>query len=204
MMPDSAAEFTALYSGTFDPIHRGHLAVASYIASLQGCRDVFLSVSPRNPLKQGSEISPDEFRLRMAEAAIEGMDGIKITDIEMRLPRPSYSLAVLEALSAAYPDRNFRLVIGADNWLTFSRWKNPEEIITRFGVIVCPRPGYAVGIPHGQEEKETVYLMPGAIYLPHAPLNDISSTEIRRRLSAGEEIGSLVTPPVEQILRTSS
>lgn len=192
--------FTALYSGTFDPIHRGHLAVASYIASLPDCMEVLLSVSPRNPLKADSDISPDAFRLRMAQAATDNIPGVNVTDIEMSLPLPSYSLAVLEAVSAKYPGREIKLVIGADNWLSFGRWKNPAEIIRRFGLIVCPRPGYEIPLPPESGNKKTIELVPGVIYLPHAPFIDISSTEIRRRLACGEKIDTLVTPEIQRIL----
>ena len=190
----------AVYSGSFDPIHNGHLAVAGYISSLPWVRKVMLSVSPRNPLKSGSGISPDVFRIEMAKAAVDNYPGIEVTDVEMTLPSPSYSIHFLDRLKELCPDCRFALVIGADNWLAFDKWYKPQEILSRHGVIVCPRPGYPVPVPSSlfQEEYE---LGEGAVYLPRAPLVEVSSTEIRRRIAAGESVGDLVPREVELIIR---
>lgn len=192
----------ALYSGSFDPIHLGHEAVVRYIASLPGIDGVLLSVSPMNPLKEKSILSDDALRMEMACAAISGIPHVGLTDIELSLPRPSYSLKVLEALSERYPDRDFRLVIGADNWLSFNAWASPDEIIRRYGLLVVPRPGFPVQVTGRESEIQTIAT--GVTYLPKAPMIDISSTDIRRRVAKGESIDGLVSPAVARIMSRES
>ncbi len=135
----------------------------------------------------------DEARLRLAHLALDGLDGhIRVSSFEMRLPRPSYMALTLQALRLTYPDREFVLVIGADNWQRFSRWYRAGEILARHSVIVFPRRGAAVS-PRS---------LPPGVTLAPTPLIDISATDIRRRIAAHTFDGSALPPPVWQEIQS--
>ena len=134
-------------------------------------------VSPQNPLKQHAELLADEARMEMARKAVEGEAGIVASDYEMQLPRPSYTWNTLQALSRDYPDREFVLMIGGDNWELFDRWYRAEDIRRHYEIVVYTR---TLGDP-------------GFI--------DISSTEIRRRIREGLSIGELVPAAVADIIK---
>ena len=163
----------AIFGGSFNPIHNGHIALAQ--AVLEQCRvdEVWLMVSPQNPLKLGdADLLDDNLRLDMAQKALEGIDGIKACDYEFHLPKPSYTWNTLQHLSADYPDHTFILLLGGDNWAHFQRWRHWQDILWHHDIIVYPRDNH-----------------PGTI---NVPLLDISSTDIRRRVKAGESIEGLV------------
>lgn len=168
-----------IFGGSFDPIHMGHVNLAKYVLSHTDLDEVWLMVSPRNPLKDHGPVATDEQRLAMARLAVEDIPGIKVSDFEFSLPIPSYTYLTLTRLREAYPDIDFRLIIGGDNWADFDRWRNPEEILTEFGVIVYPRPGENLKIPshNSQCTSHNVTLLEGAPKMP------ISSTQIRTLLS---------------------
>lgn len=162
-----------IFGGSFNPIHNGHIALAQ--AVLEQCRvdEVWLMVSPQNPLKLGdADLLDDNLRLEMAQKALEGIDGIKACDYEFHLPKPSYTWNTLQHLSADYPDHTFILLLGGDNWAHFQRWHHWQDILWHHDIIVYPRDNH-----------------PGTI---NVPLLDISSTDIRRRVRAGESIKGLV------------
>ncbi len=163
-----------IFGGSFDPIHKGHTSLARHVIESGACDEVWLMVSPLNPLK--TDRPPVEFtdRLEMARLATRNLEGVTASDFESTLPLPSYTYRTLEALAEAHPELRFRLIIGADNWASFSRWRNPEEIIDRFAPIVYPRPGVDIDLST---------LPPQVTYLATAPLTDISSTELRRQLA---------------------
>lgn len=179
-----------IYSGTFDPIHTGHAILASYIAQSGLVDEVWLLVSPRNPLKKEAAAASDEERLQMAQLAAEGLPGVKVSDFEMHLPLPSYTYRTLRDLRESYPDHQFRLIVGADNWCSFSSWADWKRILSEFGLIVYPRPGFIVeGLPAGSS------------LLADAPLIGISSSEIRSDLAAGRCVRYLVPDPVLAYIR---
>lgn len=160
-----------VFGGSFDPIHNGHVALARYALEHCGLDEVWLMVSPRNPLKPHATAASNEDRLEMARLATEGIEGIRVSDFEFSLPVPSYSWLTLTKLREAYPDNSFFLIIGGDNWADFGRWKNPDLILQQFGVIVYPRPGEAIPSPPS-----------GVTILKDAPQMQVSSTEIRNLL----------------------
>lgn len=161
--------------GSFNPVHIGHMMLASYIQQFTDLDEVWLSLSPLNPLKAGSdELIPDLIRLKMLELAIGNTSGLNICDYELSMPRPSYTINTLRYLAKRYPRHNFKLIIGSDNWKIFDQWKDHEAIISEFGVIVYPRPGYQVG---------TIY--DDGVDVVNAPMADISSTFIRKALARG-------------------
>ena len=161
-----------IFGGSFNPIHNGHIALARHLRQTAGLDEVWLMVSPLNPLKCQSDLLDDEQRMRLAQTALEGIEGIEASDYEMHLPRPSYTWHTLQALSKDYPDSEFVLLIGGDNWAHFQRWYHWKDILRHYRVVVYPR------------ENTT-----GTV---DAPLLDVSSTDIRCRVRAGEAIDGLV------------
>ncbi|MDE6631620.1 MAG: nicotinate (nicotinamide) nucleotide adenylyltransferase, partial [Muribaculaceae bacterium] len=129
-----------IFGGSFDPIHEGHVNLAKYVLDHTDLDEVWLMVSPLNPLKPQGYVATNEQRLEMARLAVEGIPGIRVSDFEFHLPIPSYTYKTLTELKKSYPDHDFRLIIGGDNWADFYRWRNPKEIVSDFGVIIYPRP----------------------------------------------------------------
>ena len=178
----------AVFGGSFDPIHNGHLALAGEVVSRGLADEVWLMVTPQNPHKQDKILSDERLRFQMAQLAVEGMDGVKACDFEFSLPRPSYTLTTLTALDEAFPDKEFCLLIGADNWEKFDRWYKGDEILSRYGIIVYPR---------GSEGEPP--LPSGVRWLP-AKLYDISSTMVRAAVAAGNDITGLVPATVVRFI----
>lgn len=177
-----------VYSGSFNPVHVGHIALVDYIIAQGIVDEIWLIRSPQNPLKSSATLLSDNHREAMLELAIVGHEGLKINTIEDHLPKPNYSVNTLRALQKQHPDDEFHLIIGADNWEIFDRWREWTEIVSKFHLIIYPRPGYpypevdAVRYPNVQ--------------VVDAPQFDISSTEIRERYKKGESISHLVAPDV--------
>ena len=162
-----------IFGGSINPIHNGHIALAQAVLEQCHVDEVWLMVSPQNPLKLGdADLLDDNLRLDMAQKALEGIDGIKACDYEFHLPKPSYTWNTLQHLSADYPDHTFILLLGGDNWAHFQRWHHWQDILWHHDIIVYPRDNH-----------------PGTI---NVPLLDISSTDIRRRVRAGKSIEGLV------------
>lgn len=171
-----------IFGGSFNPIHNGHIALAQAVLRQCELDEVWLMVSPQNPLKRNAtDLLDDHLRLQMAEKALEGVEGVKACDYEFCLPKPSYTWNTLQHLSKDYPDCIFSLLIGGDNWAHFTRWRHWKDILRCHNVIVYPRDEY-----------------PGTI---DVPLLDVSSTEIRQRVRAGESIEGLVPAAIEPLVR---
>ena len=124
----------AIYSGSFNPIHNGHIAVAE-AALDNGFDEVWLVVSPKNPHKNEEDLWPFNDRLKMAELAIANRSGLKVSDCENKLPRPSYTINTLNFLKKTYPENEFKLLIGGDNLLKFQSWKDHQHIVDEFGLM---------------------------------------------------------------------
>ena len=166
-----------IFGGSFDPIHIGHAIIAQHIISSGVVDRLWLMVSPVNPLKVGKERQvADTDRLRMVEMVSRPMEGVETSAFEFTMPKPSYTIDTLNALQAKFPDDEFYLVIGGDNWQVFGKWRNNEEILAKYHLLIYPRLGYEVNIP--DELKERVQLV-------DAPIIELSSTEIRERLAKG-------------------
>ncbi len=162
---------TGIYGGSFNPIHEGHVRLAKALADSGLVDEMWLLVSPQNPFKVDANLLDDEKRLHLARLAVKEVKGVEVCDREFTLPRPSYMYNTLQALSQEHPDREFVLVIGADNWGRFPQWYRSRDILSAYPVIIYPRPGFAL---HDVPESVTV---------ADTPLLDISSTEIRRRIA---------------------
>ena len=162
-----------IFGGSFNPIHCGHIALAQAVQKQCGLDEVWLMVSPQNPLKRNdSDLLDDSLRFAMAQRALEGVEGVVACDYEFHLPKPSYTWNTLQHLAKDYPDYTFILLIGGDNWAHFQRWRHWQDILWHHDIIVYPRDEY-----------------PGTIDVPLLP---VSSTEIRQKVRAGESIKGLV------------
>lgn len=180
----------AIFSGSFNPIHNGHLAIAREVL-LQGAADeLWFLVSPQNPLKGNTDLYPENDRLTMVRLAIENEPGMKVSDFEFHLPRPTYTIHTLESLQANYPQHEFKLLIGSDNLAIFDKWFEYQRIIDEFGLIVYPRPGFNTEIL--PKYQHTTFIS--------APLINLSATAIREKLNNGESIVGMVPEQVAWFL----
>ncbi|MDE6298790.1 MAG: nicotinate-nucleotide adenylyltransferase [Muribaculaceae bacterium] len=175
-----------IYGGSFNPVHTGHALLANFVAQSGKVDEVWLMVSPLNPLKadkkHSSSLLDNHVRLKMVEMVASECQGVKASDFEFGLPIPSYTYRTLCSLRESYPQHRFRLIIGGDNWEEFDRWRNPQEIIEEFGVLIYPRPGHEVGGP----------LPAGVEVLEGVPTAEISSTMVREMVKDGKNINFLV------------
>lgn len=161
-----------LFGGSFNPIHYGHTGLAQFILENTDIQQIWLMVSPQNPLKKRSDLMDDETRLRLAREATATMPNIKVCDIEMQLSVPSYTLNTLNVLEQMYPAIEFTLIIGSDNVFVFDRWYGYKEILEKHPILVYPRPGY-------DAEALIREKYPSMKLLAGAPTFPISSTQIR-------------------------
>lgn len=184
-----------ILGGSFNPVHIGHLLLADYLVQFTGLDEVWLMLSPQNPLKVSSanELIPDAERLRMLSLACSGCNGIKPCDIELAMPRPNYTIDSLSLLGEKHPDCRFRLIVGSDNWNIFNRWRDYESIINRFHPMVYPRPGYTVDVSR----------IPPHVTIVEAPVFDISSTFIRRAIAQGHDMHMFLPPAVWNYIKTN-
>lgn len=183
---------TVIFGGSFDPIHVGHLSLASEVVTSGLAGEVWFLVSPQNPHKEACRLSDEDVRMQMVRLAIEGNEKFKASDFEFTLPRPSYTINTLSALEKAFPDREFVLLIGADNWEKFDRWYRHEEILARYEIIVYPR------------ENSLKPELPEGVTWLSAELHDVSSTQIRELVAKGCSISGLVVPAVEKFINQNN
>lgn len=180
-----------IYSGSFNPIHLGHVRLAEFICSENLVQEVWLMVSPLNPLKQGQTLESDAHRYAMAKIATSQCPKIQPSDFEFDLPKPNFTYHTLCQLRATYPEYSFTLIVGSDNWLIFDKWRNWKEIIDEFGLLVYPRPGYDV------DESN----MPANVrLLAEAPVTDLSSTEIREALTSDKDTSEMLNSSVKDYI----
>lgn len=176
-----------LYFGSFNPIHLGHLIIANYILNETGLKKIWLIVSPQNPLKLGSSLLNEYDRLHLARLAIEGDNRLQVSDIEFKLPRPSYTVDTLAYLSEKYPENQFSIIMGSDSYQNLPKWKNYEVIIRNYPIYVYKRIGY--------DPKPHLEIAPHVL---DAPLLEVSATEIRNLIQEGKSIRYLVPEKVNE------
>lgn len=186
-----------LYFGSFNPIHIGHTSIAGYITEFSDLDQVWFIVSPHNPLKKKETLLADHQRLYMAQLAIGDNDKLKASDIEFKLPVPSYTVDTLTYLKEKYPDNSFSLVMGEDNLYTLHKWKNVSELIRNYPVYVYPRPK-TVKPPAPLLEK---LLDDADIHKVDAPLMEISGTFIRNGIKNGRDMSYFLSPSVWKYIR---
>ena len=181
-----------LFGGSFNPIHNGHIALARQLKELAALDEVWLMVSPQNPLKQGSsDLLDDQLRYQMARIALHGEESIKASDYELHLPKPSYTWNTLQHLREDFPACTFILLIGGDNWQLFPRWYHADDILHEYQVVVYPRRGSEI-------DRST---LPPTVTVADTELLDISSTEIRQRVKQGLSIRPLTPVAIEPLVR---
>jgi nicotinate-nucleotide adenylyltransferase len=186
-----------LYFGSFNPIHIGHMAIAGYITEFAGLDQVWFVVSPHNPLKKKETLLADHHRLYMAQLAIGDNDRLKASDIELRLPVPSYTIDTLSYLKEKYPKYTFCLVMGEDNLYTLHKWKNVNELVKRYPVYVYPRPD---SLKPSSPLLDQI-LSIAEIHAANAPLMDISGTFIRDGIKSGKDMSYFLPPAVWKYIR---
>ncbi len=189
-----------LFGGSFNPIHKGHVALGRAMLEKAGLDEVWYMVSPENPLKHGNtDLAPEQMRLRMVEAALKNERRLRASDYEFRLPKPSYTWNTLRHLRMDYPEHTFVLIIGGDNWVHFHRWAHYEEILRDYEVAVYPRRDdsrdTSVPIPIEEEIEKGNIEVKGVTHIA-VPLLDVSSTMVRQRIRRGEDITSLIPETV--------
>lgn len=169
---------TGLFFGSFNPIHIGHLMIAAYMADYTDLREVWFVVSPQNPLKERSTLLADHHRMALVNLAIEDDRRFKASNIEFKLPRPSYTIDTLTYLQERHPDRELVPIIGSDNLSSFHKWKNQEVLTDLYQFYVYPRPG---------SEKSQFDEHPSFRFID-APLITLSSSFIRQGIKEGKDM----------------
>lgn len=167
-----------LFFGSFNPIHIGHLIIANYMANHTDLKEVWLMVSPHNPLKKKDTLINMYDRLEMVNLALEDAENLRSSDFEFRLDQPSYTIDTLTHLREYYPDNEFVLIMGSDNLHTLKRWKNYEILLRDYQIYIYPRPGF--------ECQE--YMDHPSITITKTPLMELSSTFLRKSIKEKKNI----------------
>lgn len=175
-----------LYFGSFNPIHIGHLIVANHIVENTGIDKIWFVVSPHNPLKDAHSLLNEYDRLHLVQLAIEDNSKFRASNVEFHLPKPSFTIDTLTYLTERFPLEQFSVIMGTDSFQNIQRWKNYEQLIAQYSLIVYNRPGFEI--------KDDI---PGTkITFVQAPLLEISSTFIRNQIKAGKSIRYIVPDKV--------
>lgn len=181
----------AVYSGSFNPVHNGHLAIAQKVIDQAGVDELWFLISPQNPLKKNSDLWPENDRLSMVKLAIEDKPRMKASDYEFHLPRPTFTINTLDSLKSDYPQHDFVLLVGGDNLSIIHQWYHYQRILDDYGLIVYPRPGYATDLFKDDPNVQIIT----------APFIPISATGIRQKILNGESIEDLVPHKVAEYIR---
>jgi nicotinate-nucleotide adenylyltransferase len=194
-----------LYFGTFNPIHIGHLVIANYMVEYTDLDEVWLVVSPQNPLKNKSTLLSDIHRLAIVRVAIEDNPKLKACDIEFKLPKPSYTATTLAYLAEKYPKNEFSLIMGEDNLRTLHKWFNYEVILKNYSFYVYPRvlteqEEIDVNKNTEQQQFNEFGKLPNVHICNEAPIMKISATFIRNAIKQGKDIRYLLTEPVRKYI----
>lgn len=184
---------TGLFFGSFNPIHTGHLIIAQHLLNETDLKQIWLVVSPHNPLKEKSSLARDYDRLHLAQLAVEDHPQIRVSNIEFSLPKPSYTIDTLAHLRERYPDTEFALIMGGDNLISLPKWKNYQLILERYFIYVYRRPG-------AQESASSLLDHPH-VKIIEAPLLELSSTKIRSLIKEGKSVRFMVPEKVYEELQ---
>lgn len=183
-----------LFFGSFNPVHVGHMIIANYMATQTPLREVWMVVSPHNPLKSKRTLARDYDRLHLVKLAIGDNLNLRASDVEFGLPQPSYTVDTLAYLSEKNPEKQFALIMGGDNLATLHKWKNYELLMRDYEIHVYSRPGFDLG---ELAEHANIHIY------DDVPLMEISSTYIRQCISAGKSVQYLVPDAVFHDLQNS-
>jgi nicotinate-nucleotide adenylyltransferase len=186
-----------LFFGTFNPIHVGHLIIANYMVQYTDLDQVWLVVTPQNPLKLKSSLLPDFHRLMLVKEAIDDNPKLKASDIEFGLKKPNYTIHTLTHLMEKYPKYEFALILGEDNLRTLNKWYNYEQILEKHKLYVYPR---ALTNPEKESDSSTTDFSShkNVILCADVPVMNVSSTFIRNAIKQGKDVSYLLTEPVKK------
>ncbi len=174
-----------LYFGSFNPIHVGHLIIANHILNTENLDEVWFVVSPQNPFKNAAGLLNEQHRLSLVKIAIEGENKLKASNVEFKMPKPSYTIDTLIILGEKYPQHLFSIILGSDGFQNIEKWKNYKQIINNYNIYIYLRPSFEVSTNLQKNIK-----------IVSAPLLEISSTQIRKNIKEGKSIRYLVTDDV--------
>lgn len=208
------ARSVAIYGGTFDPFHNGHLRMAVEVRESLGLPVLYLVPSARPPHKPHLPVSPAEHRLAMSRAAIDGVEGLEVLDLELRREGPSYSLLTVLEVKEANPGAEVLFVIGTDAFSEITTWHRYRELLDACDFLLLPRPGtpretaFPPGVllvPEGNRcysLSGRTYRLPGGrkVMCPDLPVLDISSRAVRDKVRLGKSLRGLVAPEVERYI----
>jgi nicotinate-nucleotide adenylyltransferase len=180
-----------LFFGSFNPIHTGHMVIAGYMLNFTDLDEVWMVISPHNPLKDKSTLLADHPRYAMVRTAIEDNHRIRACNIEFKLAQPSYTIDTLVRLEEKYPDHQFVLIAGTDIFPTFHKWKNYEILIENYKFYIYRRPGFDTGI----------YSSNPHVVIFDSPLMEISSSFIRQAVAEGRDIRYFVPDKVYDYIK---
>lgn len=186
-----------LYFGSFNPIHKGHISIAKYIIDQKFADDVWFIVSPQNPLKESGLQANGKHRLEMAELAVKeaGLgDVIKVSDIEFSMKRPSYTIDTIVKLRHECPGFSYKLIIGADNYIHFKKWKEWERISNMVEIVVYPRPGY---------DTKNLTRIANTVFMENCPVYDIDATAIREKIGKNDFSDLQTYPSVIEYIKNN-
>ncbi|MDR1372138.1 MAG: nicotinate-nucleotide adenylyltransferase [Dysgonamonadaceae bacterium] len=167
-----------IFSGSFNPVHIGHLAIANYVSEFADLDEIWFLITPKNPLKTVSELLDHEFRLELLEKSIGNYPKFKTCTIEWEMPKPTYTTNTLQKLRMMFPENSFTLIIGSDNWDSIHRWKDFQVLLKNFNTLIYPRPGGG----------KSCFNHPNAQHIKGAPKIEVSSSFIRKSMSEGKDM----------------
>ncbi|MDR2057053.1 MAG: nicotinate-nucleotide adenylyltransferase [Dysgonamonadaceae bacterium] len=167
-----------IFPGSFNPVHIGHLAIANYIVEYEEYDEVWFLITPQNPLKKKADLLDQHFRMALLEKTIQGYEKFKINTLEWEIPQPTYTINTLQKLRMLYPQDEFVLIIGSDNWDTFHRWKDYQLILKNFKILIYPRRG-----------SDRIYFNHSNVTLcKNAPKIEASSSFVRKAIEQGKDV----------------
>lgn len=192
-----------LYFGTFNPIHVGHLIIANYMIGFTDLDQVWLVVTPQNPLKKKSTLLEDYHRYAMVELAVEDNDKLKASNIEFNLPQPSYTINTLTYLKEKYPKHQFSLIMGEDNLRTLHHWKNYEQILDNHKIYVYPRAltEQERAASTNENTVENNFQLHNNVIYCDAPVMKVSASFIREAIKNKKDVRYLLTESVYQYVQ---
>lgn len=179
-----------LFGGSFNPIHNAHVALARTICEQARLDEVWFLVSPHNPLKQSSDLLDEQQRLKMVELALQDEPKLKASDYEFHLPRPSYTWNTLQNLKADFPQHTFYIIIGGDNWIAFPQWRNHDDILREYNIIIYPR----------EDSDINAADLPANVTLVNTPKINITSTMLRNMIGSGRKIRTFINERVDDYI----
>ena len=177
-----------LFGGSFNPIHNGHITLAKHMLEAASLDEIWFVVSPQNPFKKSEYLLPEKIRFEMTSVALNNEEHLVASDYEFRLPRPSYTWNLLEHLKQDYPEHEFVLIMGADNWMVFDKWNHSSEILKNYRILV-----------HSRDDIR-IDNVPNNVQVINAEQCNISSTMIRQRVREHLSIHALVPESIEDMV----